>query len=183
MEKVTENKKEELNEITKETDKEIEKELVNAKLLEAQKTIVQLIDEVKEGKVPIGALWTRPRKHYKKAFHYERMIERYPAFINCVLIRCRNITKCWDLKKMKFVKGISGCELPSRLWKLFLKKQPYFAKVEHRTFPFSRLELGLIHTALAYLKDDVKYLPFKVQRVMEKIASCQTMYGLKRINK
>jgi len=117
-------------------------------LTESEKAIIELLD-LATTQQNIGILNRRPLKHYRKYFDQEKTIERYPSFINCILFRCGEIPKCWDIKKRKWKGSIIGCQLPQKLKKIFLDSRRFKpSKTYLSPTRLTALQIGIITTSL-----------------------------------
>ena len=75
-------------------------------LFTEEEKVKQFVNRVIEK--PIGVLKGKPLKHYKKQRNIEKINKtyyvfspKYPILTNCIMLRCKLISECWDLKKGK----------------------------------------------------------------------------------
>jgi len=128
---------------------------------------------------PIGLRYGRARKHYKKNILFEKTLSRYPPFMNCCIIKCKNINDCWNVKTQDYKGSILGCELPTRLKKIYLAHTTFKAIPKiFSPIKFSRIQLGYIVLALRYLLKNTHKGKTEILQIIDLLENSRTLFSM-----
>jgi len=120
------------------------------------------------------------RRRYKRKKLMERLHKNNPTFTLCVLSRCKEINKCWNLEKQqfRFNSKPSYCKLTeyfNKLNKDINHKPLYRKRSKSYNITLSKHDIDIIILALRNL-----FIPqYNVKRkeIISKLESCSILYG------
>jgi len=108
----------------------------------------------------------------------EKIIEKHPTIIPCILQRCRKIPICWDLRYLipNPQVNITNCKKWKKGEGFYSRNNSYHKPPNKLLSVFSYQEISLILLALNYLKGT--YKDFKpLERIIKKLEKTNILKG------
>jgi hypothetical protein len=115
-------------------------------------------------------------KRYTNRKLKEKLLEKYPAFTICLLSKCKDILKCYNLKDLTYrdYKLLSTCQKFSKV--LGKDNRNYLPKTIS-TLKFSDMELSIIVLALRDLETTYRDKD-TIKRLIEKLNRIKSLHGI-----
>jgi hypothetical protein len=146
---------------------------------EEVKQFLNLVDNIKTGKIPITVYTKRIRR--KKYYDMHDIKQAYsinPVLAYCLLARCSYVNKCWDMQTFKWKNEDNYTCLNRDIWlrEIHKRRKRIKAYTKIREIEFSEHETSLIFGILQYYYHLTQNA--QVKEILLKLSDCSTLKGI-----